>query len=110
MMLMIRIVFCAAALAAFVTDPAAAQAPNINLMPDVKSKTPEEKERDAQVDKAYRESLRKIPDAKGTADPWGEVRGAEAGKPAAKPKTVEPKTVQPKPVQPKRAKADVPAN
>lgn len=98
-MMLLRKVFGALAVVAFVAGPAAAQAPNINLMPEVKSKTPEEKERDAQVDKAYRESLRKIPDAK-AADPWGEVRGADAGKPVVKPKTTEPK----------RAKAAGPAN
>jgi hypothetical protein len=62
--------------------------PNINLMPELASKTPEEKEADAIKDKAYRESLRKIPDAKASNDPWGTVRSTEAPKAApAKPKT-----------------------
>lgn len=60
--------------------PAFAQAPNINLIPELKSKTPEEREQDAINDKAYRESLRKIPDAK-ASDPWGTVRN-DAPKPA----------------------------
>jgi hypothetical protein len=90
----------ALALLALFAAPAAAQAPNINLMPELKSKTPEEKERDEQADRAYRESLRKIPDAKGASDPWGTVRSTDAAKPVAKPK----------PTPPKRAKADVPAN
>jgi hypothetical protein len=47
---------------------------NINLMPEVKSKTPEEKEQEAAQDKAYKDSLRKIPDAKASTDPWGGVR------------------------------------
>ena len=74
---------------ALVAAPAAAQMPNINMMPDVKSKTPEEKEADELKDKAYRDSLRKIPDAKASNDPWGSVRGAEAPKAAApaRPKT-----------------------
>ena len=64
------------------------RARNINLMPEIASKTPEEKEADAAREKAYRESLRKIPDAKGSADPWGNVRAAEPPKPApAKAKT-----------------------
>jgi hypothetical protein len=64
-----------------------AQVPNINLMPELKSKTPEEIEREQQLQREYRESLRKIPDAKAAADPWGDVRGAEAApKAAAKPK------------------------
>ena len=64
------------------------QTPNINLLPEFQSKTPEEKEADALKEKAYRESLRKIPDAKTSNDPWGNVRAAEPAKTApAKPKT-----------------------
>src|SRR3954464_11753938 len=73
---------CFAALAA----PASAQGPHINMMPELQSKTPEEKEAEAQREKAYRESLKKIPDAKAASDPWGSVR-AEPAKPAAKPRT-----------------------
>jgi hypothetical protein len=49
----------------------------------------QEKEQDAIKDKAYRESLKKIPDAKTSSDPWGGVRSTEAPKTAApaKPKT-----------------------
>ena len=82
--------------------PAFAQVPNVNLMPELKSKTPEEKERDEKADRAYRDSLRKIPDAKGASDPWGNIRGPEAT--AAKP------TVKPKSAPVSRAKADTPAN
>jgi hypothetical protein len=69
--------------------PAAAQTPNINLIPELQSKSPEEKEADAIKDKAYRESLKKIPDAKTSNDPWGTVRSTDAPKTAApaKPKT-----------------------
>jgi hypothetical protein len=77
-----------AALLAGLSAPASAQTPNINLMPEVASKTPEEKEADALREKAYRESLKKIPDAKGSTDPWGNVRTAEPAKAApAKAKT-----------------------
>ena len=74
---------------ALLAGPAAAQmqTPNINLLPDTQSKTPEEREAEAQRDKAYRESLKKIPDAKASSDPWGTVRGTEAPKTPAKPKT-----------------------
>ena len=76
---------------ALLAGPAAAQmqTPNINLLPDAQSKTPEEKEADAVKEKAYRESLKKIPDAKASNDPWGNVRSTEAPKAAApaKPKT-----------------------
>ena len=53
------------------------------------SKTPEEKEQDAIKEKAYKESLKKIPDAKTSSDPWGAVRSNDAPKTAApaKPKT-----------------------
>jgi hypothetical protein len=76
---------------ALAAGPAAAQmqTPNINLLQDTPSKTPEEREQDAIKDKAYRDSLRKIPDAKASNDPWGAVRNTEAPKAAApaKPKT-----------------------
>ena len=74
---------------ALVAGPAAAQVqtPNINLIPDLQSKTPEEREQDAIKDKAYRESLKKIPDAKASNDPWGTVRSTETPKTPAKPKT-----------------------
>lgn len=74
----------AVALLALLTGPAAAQM--MNLMPEVKTKTPEEKEQDAITDKAYRESLRKIPDTKASADPWGNVR-SETPKATARPDT-----------------------
>jgi hypothetical protein len=62
--------------------------PNINLMPELTSRSPEEKEADAIKEKAYRESLRKIPDAKVSNDPWGTVRGTEPSKTTqARPKT-----------------------
>ena len=54
----------AAAVVVLLTAPAYAQTPNINLMPEFQSKSPEEKEADAIKEKAYKESLRKIPDAK----------------------------------------------
>lgn len=86
-----------AAMAVLLATPAVAQTPNINLMPDLQSKTTEEKEQDAIKDKAYRESLKKIPDAKASADPWGTVRSNEAPKTAApaKPKTKTGSTVHP---------------
>jgi hypothetical protein len=84
-------VFRLAAVIVFLTGPAYAQmsTPNINLMPELQSKTPEEKEAEAARDKAYKESLRKIPDAKVSSDPWGSVRGAETlmAPAPAKPRT-----------------------
>lgn len=73
--------------------PAYAQAPQVNLMPELPTKTQEEKDADQVRDKAYRESLRKIPDAKTSADPWGNVRSDPPKASAAAPKTpAKPKT------------------
>jgi len=58
------------------------QTPNINLIPEFQAKTPEEKEQEAIKDRAYRESLKKIPDAKASNDPWGTVRSTDAPKAA----------------------------
>ena len=75
----------AAAVVVLLTAPAYAQAPNINLMPEFQSKSPEEKEQDAIKEKACKDSLRKIPDAKASSDPWGTVRSTDAPKAAAAP-------------------------
>jgi hypothetical protein len=82
-------ILAAAAAIALLAMPAHAQTPNINLIPELQSKSPEEKEAEAARDKAYKESLRKIPDAKVSSDPWGNVRSGEAPKTSApaKPKT-----------------------
>ncbi|OQW61686.1 MAG: hypothetical protein A4S14_16800 [Proteobacteria bacterium SG_bin9] len=54
---------------------------------DAKSLSPEEQERQAAIDKAYKESLKKIPNQAAPNDPWGSARAAETPKtaPAAKP-------------------------
>jgi hypothetical protein len=88
-----RILGAAAAvgLLAGLVGPAYAQQdmPHINMMSDVPTKTPEEKEADVVKDRAYKESLRKIPNAAVANDPWGNVRTAEPSKSAApaKPRT-----------------------
>ena len=80
-------ILSAAAVAMLLTAPAYAQmqTPNINLMPEFQSKSPEEKEADAIKEKAYKDSLRKIPDAKASSDPWGAVRSTDTPKAAAAP-------------------------
>jgi hypothetical protein len=85
-------VFRLAAVIALLIGPAYAQAPNINLIPELQSKTPEEKEQEAAQQKAYKESLRKIPDAKGSTDPWGNVRSVDTPKQTVKetPRTSAP--------------------
>ena len=79
----------AAAVVMLLATPAFAQmsTPSINMMPEFQSKTPEEKEQEAVRDKAYRDSLKKIPDAKVSSDPWGAVRAPDAPKAAAKART-----------------------
>ena len=74
----------AAAVMVLLTATAYAQTPNINLIPEVQHKSPEEKEQDAIKEKAYKDSLKKIPDAKASSDPWGTMRGADAPKTVAK--------------------------
>ena len=64
----------ATAVIALLLGPAYAQAPHVNMMPETPSKTPEQREADEARDKAYKESLKKIPDAKVSNDPWGSVR------------------------------------
>ena len=82
-------VFRIAALMALLTAPAYAQTPTVNLMPELQSKSPEQKEQEAAQQKAYKESLRKIPDAKASSDPWGTVRSVDTPKASApaKPRT-----------------------
>jgi hypothetical protein len=84
-------VFRAAGVIMLLAGPAYAQmsTPSVNLIPELQSKTPEEKEAEAARDKAYKESLKKIPDAKVSSDPWGNVRGTEMPKTSApaKPRT-----------------------
>ena len=78
-----------AALMGLVAVPARAQmgggadGPHVNLLSDMPSKSPEEKEQDAERDRKYKDSLKKIPDAKTSSDPWGSVR-SDAPKAATK--------------------------
>ncbi|MBB5049449.1 hypothetical protein HNR60_004227 [Rhodopseudomonas rhenobacensis] len=72
----------AAAMLLLLAGTAEAQTPNVNLIPELKSKTPEEIEQDRITEKAYKDSLRKIPDAKVSSDPWGDVRSTDAPKAA----------------------------
>ncbi len=81
-----------------------AQMPNMNLIPELASKSPEEKAADEVRDKAYRESLKKIPDAKAASDPWGVVRSADA------PKTDAAKTYSSKAAAPAKPKTKTGSN
>jgi hypothetical protein len=91
-------VFRIAVVLAVLAAPAYAQMPNINLIPEASSKSPEQKAAEEERDKAYRDSLRKIPDAKTSSDPWGNVRSdapktsAAPAKPKTKTGATQPKT------------------
>lgn len=84
-----------AAAACLLASPALAQSMpagmGLPLSRDAKTLSPEEQERQAAIDKAYKESLRKIPNQTAPNDPWGSARAAEQQQqqkapPAAKPK------------------------
>jgi hypothetical protein len=81
----------AAIIAALLMAPGYAHAqdsPHINLIPETRSLTPEEKEAEAVREKAYKESLKKIPNAKASSDPWGTVRSNDTPKTSVtKPRT-----------------------
>jgi hypothetical protein len=92
-------VFSAVFVIALLTAPAYAQmsggggggsgGPSLNLIPDTPTKTQDEIDAEEVRDKAYKESLRKIPDAKVSSDPWGTVR-------TDPPKTAKAATAKPR--------------
>ena len=63
-------------------SPAFAQIPKLNLLQDKPGKSEDEKNAEAAQDRAYKDSLKKIPDQKAPADPWGTVRSGDT--PSAK--------------------------
>jgi hypothetical protein len=50
------------------------EGPHVNLLSDLPSKTPDQVEAEQERDRKYKDSLKKIPDAKASNDPWGSVR------------------------------------
>ncbi|MBR0957476.1 hypothetical protein [Bradyrhizobium japonicum] len=77
--------FRLAAVLAVLAGPAYAQMPNLNLLQEGPGKTPEEKAAEAEREKAYKETLKKIPDSKASNDPWGGMR-SDPPKQSAAPK------------------------
>lgn len=67
--------FIAGMTVALLTGSAAAQSLNMPMGAS-KSLTDEEKERQAERERAYKDAIRKIPDQKANTDPWGNVRDA----------------------------------
>ena len=75
-------------IATSLTAPAYAQAPSINLLQDnTPAKSQEQKDAEEARDKAYKESLKKIPDSKVSSDPWGNVRTDAPKKPSTPAKS-----------------------
>jgi hypothetical protein len=82
-----------AAVLMLLASPAFAQLPQMNLLQDKPGKSQEEKDADAAREKAYQDTLKKIPDGKPAADPWGNVRTTDAPKaPAKAAASAKPKT------------------
>jgi hypothetical protein len=77
---------CAAAVIAVLTGgPVDAQSSKSPTLEDMMgAKTPDQIEKEQATEKAYKESLKKIPDAKKPADPWGSARGTDAAKETSK--------------------------
>ena len=71
---------------ALLTGAASAQikTPGINLAPQDRQLTPEEKEKQKAIEDAYKSAVGKIPDKKTPVDPWGAVRSNPS--PSPKPK------------------------
>lgn len=90
-MFAMKVIRVAAAMVVLAGPAFAQEAPHVNLVPEIEHRTPEQKEQDAIKQRAYQDSLRKIPDAKVSSDPWGNVRSTEASAPAAKKPHAKPK-------------------
>ena len=74
--MLLRLV-CAGAAILLITGAARAQSP---VSVPFKSESPpsqEQIERQKAADKAYQAAIRKLPDKKPSADPWGDVRPAK---------------------------------
>jgi hypothetical protein len=72
-----------AAVMALMIGPAYAQMPNMNLLQDGPGKTQDEIDAEQAREKAYQDTLKKIPDAKVSSDPWGTVRSSDSPKTSA---------------------------
>ena len=66
-------VFLAALVVALLAGPAFAQAP-IPKYGELEGKKPHEIAAEKEAEKAYQKSLGRIPEQKGSTDPWGNVR------------------------------------
>jgi hypothetical protein len=79
--------------------PAWAQMPGMNLAPQDKQYTSEELEKQKEIDRAYRDAIKKLPDQQRSNDPWGNIRSVDQ----SAPKPAAPKAATVKPAAPKNA-------
>jgi hypothetical protein len=78
-------VLFAAAVIAMLAGPACAQSSSPKTLEELmNAKTPDQIEKERATDRAYKDSLKKIPDAKAPADPWGNARSTNAPETTAK--------------------------
>ncbi|MFH1344406.1 MAG: hypothetical protein ABIL01_24890 [Pseudomonadota bacterium] len=84
-------VFLAAIVVASLAGPAFAQQKPIPKYGELEGKADHEIKAEKEAERAYQKSLRRIPEQKGTNDPWGSMRSEPPPKAVAK--------------DPKRAKA-----
>lgn len=78
-----------AAILAVLAGPAFAQTAPMQKYGDPDpEKSRNEIEAEKQAERAYKRSLSNVPNASGPVDPWGNVRGGETQKDAAKPAPV----------------------
>jgi hypothetical protein len=82
----LRKIVHAGTIIALLTGAASAQikTPGINLAPQDRQMTPEEKEKQKAIENEYKSAIGKIPDKKTPVDPWGAVRSNPS--PSPKPK------------------------
>ncbi len=71
--------FLMAMVLALLAGPVFAQ--GVNLMGGERRLTSEEIEKNKAIDEAYKSTMKKIPDQKPNADPWGNVRASNGSQP-----------------------------
>jgi hypothetical protein len=85
----------AIAVVVLLVRPALAQSPGMSIpLNSEEARSPEQIEKQKQIESDYKATLKKIPDAKAN-DPWGNMRSADTGT-QAKPTQIKPKTAAPK--------------
>lgn len=85
----------AAAAAMLVIHSASAQTPGMAIpLNQDEAKSPEQIEKQKQIESDYKATIKKIPDAKAN-DPWGNMRSADTST-QARPTQIKPKTAAPK--------------